>query len=493
MRRKRVALIGYPADYFLSFSQALEQSGFEIYWVSNLQSNAQYLTDVLTVAPDHVLDTTAGFDAITPHLDDCRANLSKLESVGGPRLYDVILMDRLLRKKPQAFAIRYLRHLQRILTKFFLDNDITLVISGRDTALAMISMLVSRALDIPWVVPTRLRIPQEMYGFCQGHEAANMVRVRPVTEEDRVWAKAFLRHFDDRKSTRPALRKATRTFADVIRLLPVHFRVFWRELANSTSDRGNDYSRYTIPQLILRYVKRRINLLVYTVFPPYASPSDGPFCVYTLHTQPESSIDVAGSYFSNQIALITFIARSLPVTHELYVKVHPTDVDGQPLSFYRQIAKIPGVRLINYDVDSRDLIRRSSIVFSLTGTIAYEAGLMGKMAVTFANNYFNEFPTVYYCDSPPRLPSLIETLLNAKPSSEINQRIVEVLADLKSRTFNGEMNRMYGENPRNLSPEDLNTLQGAYDTLYKVLTLSATTDDLLETSQSPRANAEVSH
>lgn len=33
---------------------------------------------------------------------------------------------------------------------------------------------------------------------------------------------------------------------------------------------------------------------------------------------------LGGSFFFDQIALITFIARSLPVTHELYVKVLPT-------------------------------------------------------------------------------------------------------------------------------------------------------------------------
>jgi capsule polysaccharide export protein KpsC/LpsZ len=71
----------------------------------------------------------------------------------------------------------------------------------------------------------------------------------------------------------------------------------------------------------------------------------------------------------------------LPVTHELYV-MHPADMDGKTLAFYRTIARIPGVRLIDYGVDSRRLVAGSDIVFTLTGTIGCEAALLGKPVIT---------------------------------------------------------------------------------------------------------------
>src|SRR5207249_203047 len=134
---------------------------------------------------------------------------------------------------------------------------------------------------------------------------------------------------------------------------------------------------------------------------------------------------------SDQFALITLIARSLPVSHDLYVKIHPTDVDGRSLSWFRRIAAIPGVRLINYDVSSRALVERASIVFTLTGTIGYEAALLGKTVITFAKNFYNGLPTVRYCDTPTGLPSLIAASLEHHPTADLDERAIEFLTELK--------------------------------------------------------------
>jgi hypothetical protein len=355
------------------------------------------------------------------------------------------------------------------LQRFFSGNGIELVSSGRDTALNLASMLVSRSLGIPWVVPTRLRIPRETYGFCSGHDTADFVRIRDVTPADRRWAEAFLDDFDRGGVSPPALKKAARSFSDVATMLPLHARLFWAAVKASRSDGGNSYTRYTLGDLVRMYIGRRRNLLAYRRAHPWQAPGTAPFGIYALHTQPESSIDVAGSYFSDQVALVGFIARSLPVSHELYVKVHPTDVDGQPLSFYRRLAAIPGVRVINYDVDSRALVRRASVVFTLTGTIGYEAALAGKPVITFARNYFNGLPTVSYCDAPPRLPALIDAALAMRPDSSTRLRTIEAVAALRASAFDGEVNREYGEHPTTLTADDLSTLQDAYDALYTVL------------------------
>jgi hypothetical protein len=255
-------------------------------------------------------------------------------------------------------------------------------------------------------------------------------------------------------------------------MIPRHGQVFWSLLKNLPLDKGNDFSRYPINRILGMYFRRRANLLRFKLFPPYSQQGVMPFCLYALHTQPESSIDVSGSYFSDQTALITFIARSLPVSHRLYVKIHPTDVDGKPLAFYRKIAALPGVTLINYDVNSRDLIQRASIVFALTGTAGYEAGLLGKTVVTFARNFYNRMPTVHYCDSPPELPSLIKSLLDADPPQDWRKRLIEFLADVKAQSFEGEVNRMYQPKAEQLNAQDLENLRNAYDTVYRVLALT---------------------
>lgn len=466
MHNKRIALIGYnPADYFKSFGLTLEDSGFEVFWVHITQSAANKHNNMLFTPSTKILDTTANFRPNLSDIERCKKELAELECLGSPRVNDIINMDRILRKKNYAFTLCYLSHLKSVLTKFFIENSITLVSSGRDSALQLISMLVCKKLNIPWVVPTRARIPQDMYMFALGHETASILDIRTPTNEDRLWAKEFLLHFSSDQN-KPVLKAAANNFTDVIKMMPRHAKLFFSMVRMSVVDHKNDYSRYTIFRIIWMYIKRRLNLIAFKIFPPYSSLGSKSFCLYALHTQPESSIDVVGSFFSDQIALITFISRSLPVTHELYVKIHPTDVDGKSPMFYRKIAKLPGVRLINYDVDTKDLVQRAAIIFTLTGTIGYEAGLMGKKVLTFANNYYNKMPTVYYCDSPPKLPLLIDFLLEAEQPESLNERIISFLANLKAQSFNGEFNRMYLPAQTQLTPQDLNTIREAYNAVH---------------------------
>lgn len=466
MNKKRIALIGYsPANYFKSFGQTLENSGFEVFWVHITRSAAINHNNILPTPSSRILDTTQNFWPDLSKIEKCEKELAELECVGGPRIKDIILMDRILRYKSYAFAVCYLNHLRNVLSEFFAENSIALVTSGRDSALQLVSMLVCKKLNIPWVAPTRARIPQDMYMFSSGHETASILNMRPPTNEDRVWAEEFLRNFSSGHN-KPALKAATRNFSDVIKMLPRHAKLFFSIVSTSFFEHRNDYSRYTIFRIIWMYLRRRLNLIAFKIFPPYSYVGTKSFCLYALHTQPESSIDVAGSYFSDQFALITFISRSLPVSHELYVKIHPTDVDGKSLLFYKKIARLPGVRLINFDVDSRDLVQRALIIFTLTGTIGYEAGLMGKKVVTFAKNYYNSMPTVHYCDAPPKLPGLIDSLLKAMPPDNLKERLISFLANLKAQSFNGEFNRMYLPAQDQLTSLDLKTLRDAYSALY---------------------------
>jgi Capsule polysaccharide biosynthesis protein len=336
----------------------------------------------------------------------------------------------------------------------------------------MTAMLVARRYAIPFFIPTRIRIPQEMYGFCTAHHTDSFVTLRPTTPEDHAWAETFLAAFE-RRDLKPALKKSSRSFADVLRLMPSHFRSFRYEVRRSSTDPGNDFTRYPLWLLVVKYVRRRINLFFYLlVRPAERSVSvSRPYCLYALHTQPESSIDVQGSYFSDQIELIRHIARSLPASHVLYVKVHPTDVDGQSLKYYRRIKAIPSVVLVDFSVDSRMLQESASIIFALTGTIAYEAGLLQKSVIVFARNYFNALPTIHHCTDPTALPALVYRILRkcSLPSAGKRRQVLSFMARMRAACFDGEVSRVYGASDEPLRETDLQEAQKAYLALWKVL------------------------
>lgn len=467
MTPKTIALIGYPAEYFLSFATSLEQTGFEVFWVCALKADAKYLLRN-GVTASHILDVNHKFQPGERAIGECREALVQFENDIDPKVNDIILMDRLLSKKDWHFSVEYLHHASMAIASFLSLNKISLITSWRDTAIQLMAMLVARRLGIPFVIPTRIRIPQEAYGFCTAHHTESFLSLGEPTASDVAWAEQFLSLFENR-GVQPALKKSTRNFIDVLRLMPSHLRVLIYELRRSFSDLGNDYNRYSITRLIVMYLRRRLRLVLYKLYKPSERdlPQNERFCIYALHTQPESSIDVQGSYFSNQLEVIRHIARSLPSTHVLYVKVHPTDVDGKSLGFYRRIKTIPSVVLVDYSVDTRTLIDRASVVFALTGTIAYEAALMQKPVIVFAKNYFNGLPTVHRCESPTELPGLIGRLMSRHWNViDGRKQTIAFLANIRSSCFDGEVSRTFGASNEPLRPEDLCQLQVAYDKVY---------------------------
>jgi hypothetical protein len=471
MMSARIALIGYPAEYFISFARALQQVGFEVFWVCALTADARYLRNQ-GVPKSRILDINEGFQ-LTGRYQECKDALVAFENETDPKFNDIILMDRLLKRKDWQFSVELLRHVATAVSAFVERNGLQIMSSYRDTAIQMTAMLVARRHAIPFIVPTRIRIPQEMYGFCTAHHTDSFVTLRPTTQEDNDWAESFLATFE-RGDLKPALKKSSRSFVDVLRLMPSHARAFLYEVRRSSADSGNDFTRYPLWRLVTMYLRRRINLFLYQfVRPAEASLSPAlPYCLYALHTQPESSIDVQGSYFSDQIELIRHIARSLPASHVLYVKVHPTDVDGQSTEFYRRIKAIPSVVLVDFSVDSRMLQKSASIIFALTGTMAYEAGLLQKPVIVFARNYFNALPTIHHCTDPTALPALVRRILmeSKSPSAEGRRQVLLFMARMRAACFEGEVARNYGESNEPLRATDLQVVQKAYLTLWQALT-----------------------
>lgn len=117
--------------------------------------------------------------------------------------------------------------------------------------------------------------------------------------------------------------------------------------------------------------------------PPYTGSEQMPeqYVFMTMHYQPEASTAVLAPFYVNQPAVIEMVARSLPIHWKLVVKPHPLMIQYVPQSTYRWIASIPNVVLADPDSNTKQLIIKSQAVYSISGTSALEATMLGKMAV----------------------------------------------------------------------------------------------------------------
>lgn len=124
-----------------------------------------------------------------------------------------------------------------------------------------------------------------------------------------------------------------------------------------------------------------------------AVPDSCDFVYFPLHVDPEASTMVYSPHLTDQLAVVSEIAKSLPAGVSLVVKEHLPMLGARPWRAYRDLAKIPGVLVVDPRLDGFDLIRACSAVVTITGTAGQEALLLGKPAVVLG-------PTPYGAASP---------------------------------------------------------------------------------------------
>lgn len=120
-----------------------------------------------------------------------------------------------------------------------------------------------------------------------------------------------------------------------------------------------------------------------------------PFVYFPLHLQPEMTTSILGGVFRDQVMAIEVLAAMLPEGWLIYVKENPKQ-DGRyrgPLFFHR-LRRIPQVRMMPSHANTNALTRASGYVATVSGTVAWEALLMGKPALVFGETWMQSLPGI---------------------------------------------------------------------------------------------------
>ena len=158
------------------------------------------------------------------------------------------------------------------------------------------------------------------------------------------------------------------------------------------------------------------------------------FIYFPLQMEPERVLLVSARYYTNQISVITNIAKSLPVGFQLYVKEHPImSIWGwRSTNFYKQIMDLPNVKLIHPSMHSDEIISKSSLVITIAGTAAQEAAFHHNPAITFTDQIYCILPSVYKLNNIEELPEAIRTSLEKKVTDNSICNFIEIM---KKETF----------------------------------------------------------
>jgi len=143
------------------------------------------------------------------------------------------------------------------------------------------------------------------------------------------------------------------------------------------------------------------------------------FVYLPLHLQPEASTIPLGYLYSRLPILIAEAINLIPYEYKIVIKENPKQTSHSRLKRYVDLYDHNRVHLVPSNYDTYELIRKSSLVISITGTAILEASLMGKNSILLGNNIYHLLPNVYKLDN--KLKEKILSLL----SKELNETKIE--------------------------------------------------------------------
>lgn len=443
--------------FFHRIATGLEKKGYEICWISSGRRWARWLEGQGT-PKEKILDLANFGSEWCTSRDPTPgelAHLALLERSGNVTARDIILMDRVLRRGSLNLAVRYLAVCASQIDAFFEREGVDVVFGEQTWGYELIAGKCAERRGIPVYQPAETRIPWARFVFFKSHLFAEIAEVKAVESQNyeagaRIWAD-FVRS-----------KKKPEYFYRNARVPRPHLD--WplklvRHLLSYEVER-HDMAAFPTGYLVEWRFAQTVNTLAMRLKTPFEIPDlkkAPPFVVMMLHVQPENTLDVMASRFTNQTEVVRALARALPVTHELWIKEHAGAIGDRSLAYYRDLKRNPRVRLIDPWVNAFSLAEKADLVVSIGGTVCYEASLLGRKAMTLTPMYFSRIVQAPIVDiwSPDAYRRIADALAApAWPPAELRERCIEFLAWLHANSFPGEIGDPV-QHPDSMSEENV--------------------------------------
>jgi hypothetical protein len=361
-----------------------------------------------------------------------RELLASLEDEGVPTIHNMILSDRFVSKIDYEHALAYATLLTQRLFAIYESTAPSIVIGGFDALHGGLGYAVARRMNIPWFALYFSSMPSGQVAFCSDPSPASpIVLERHRETELHTRAVQLIDDFEQRR-IKAAAYIPPNLFSPsfIIQQIPVQLSSIlqvWKRRRLKKYFRYTDHpNSYSLRKLFGEALRLRRNLWQLHRRRLITEPPAGRYVFFGLHTQPESSIDVFAHFFSNQLHVIELMARSIPPTHILLVKLHKSDAPNYSTKHLAQLARFPSVQLVSPYADTYALIKNADLVFSIQGTIGLEAALLGKPVIMFGDSPIRNFPSVSTIGRTADLPRLVRKKLAENRPSRL--RIVEAYA-----------------------------------------------------------------
>ena len=172
-----------------------------------------------------------------------------------------------------------------------------------------------------------------------------------------------------------------------------------------------------------------------------------PFFFFPLHVDQESTLLLGAPFHTNQLEIITNIAKSLPVGYQLYVKEHPVmKMRGwRSISYYKQLMNLPNVKVLHPSINPDEIMKKCSLVLAITSTAGLEAAFHQKCSIIFADAPYSILSSVYRIRDVEELPKVIRSIIKKDVDIKDLNRYVNFVSDNSFKFNNHKIERGYSQ------------------------------------------------
>ena len=103
-------------------------------------------------------------------------------------------------------------------------------------------------------------------------------------------------------------------------------------------------------------------------------------------------------------------------------------------SYYKELKKVPNVKLIPPQTSSFELIKKAKLVVNISASSGWQAILLAKPLITFGNIFYNKLSFVKRCNVIEKLPELVKSQIEnfAYDEDELMDLVAGILQESAS-------------------------------------------------------------
>lgn len=173
----------------------------------------------------------------------------------------------------------------------------------------------------------------------------------------------------------------------------------------------------------------------------YSSLVDcGQFVYYPLHVPGDMALTLRTPHLLDQLALVDFVCRSVPHTHNVVFKEHPAMVGAiESARVLALLKKHDNLKLLRPSTNNYEVLKKTDLVVSINSKSGAEALLLNKQVIVLGDAFYTRCPLVQYVANLKDLPQAIESNLAGRHVARTSEGIQRYFAQVWTHTVAGEL------------------------------------------------------